>query len=71
MQVQPKVLFVKNEAVTSNASSILILGGTDRGARLTFHTELFSSILSSEGAFSCIVDSLVQENVSGTSPQTS
>ena len=32
------------------------------------HTELFSSLLSSEWAFSDIVDSLVQENLSGGKP---
>ena len=40
------------------------------GARVALHTEFFPSLLSSEGAFSGIADSLVQENFSEASPQT-
>ena len=40
------------------------------GARIAFHTVLFSSLLSSEGAFLSIVDSVVLENFSGGKPQT-
>ena len=40
------------------------------GARIVLNAELFPPLLSSEGAFSGIVDSLVQENFSGASPQT-
>ena len=39
-----------------------------RGARIGFHTEFFPSLLSSEGAFSGISDSLVEENFSGGKP---
>ena len=40
-----------------------VMGG--QAARIALHTELFPSLLSSEGAFSGGEDSLVQENVSG------
>ena len=38
------------------------------GARIALHSELFPSLLSSEGAFSSFVDSLLQENFSGGKP---
>ena len=38
------------------------------GVRIPFHTELPPSLLSTEEAFSGIVDSLVQENFSGGKP---
>ena len=38
------------------------------GARVPLHTEFLPSLLSSEGAFSGIADSLVQENFSGCKP---
>ena len=38
------------------------------GARVALHTEFFPSLLSSEGVFSGIADSLVQENFSGGKP---
>ena len=45
------------------ATSAFIHGGAG-GARISLHAELFSSLLSSERAFSCIADSLVFENFS-------
>ena len=41
------------------------------GARFPMHTALFASVLSFEGAFSGVVDSLIQENCSGGKPETS
>ena len=41
------------------------------GARITLHAELTPSLLSSEWAFSGIVDSLVQETFSGGKPPDS
>ena len=38
------------------------------GARIPHHSEFFPSLLSSEGAFSGISDSLVNENFSGGKP---
>ena len=38
------------------------------GARITLHTELFPFLLSTEEAFSGIVDSFIQENCSGGKP---
>ena len=38
------------------------------GARIALHTELLSPLVSSQGAFSGIVDNLVQENFSGGKP---
>ena len=38
------------------------------GARITLHNKLFPSLLSSERAFSGIVDSLVQETFSVSKP---
>ena len=38
------------------------------GARNALHIELFLSLLSSEGAFSSIVDSLAQDSFSGGKP---
>ena len=38
------------------------------GARIVLHTELFPSLLSSEGAFSDIVDRLPRESFSGGKP---
>ena len=38
------------------------------GPRIALHTELFPSLLSSERAFSSIVDSLVHKNCSGGKP---
>ena len=43
------------------------LGGAG-GARIALHTQLFPALLSSKGAFSGIVDSLVQETISGGKP---
>ena len=40
------------------------------GARIALHTELFPFLLSCQETFSGVVDSLVQENFSGASPQT-
>ena len=40
------------------------------GARIALHTKLFSSLRSAEEAFSDLVDSLVQENFSGSKFQT-
>ena len=40
------------------------------GARIALHTELFPAILSAEEAFFGILDSLVLEKFSGSSPQT-
>ena len=40
------------------------------GARNALHTEFLPSLLSSEGAFSGISDSLLQENFSGGKAQT-
>ena len=40
-------------------------------ARISRHTKLFSSLLSPQGAFSGMVDSLVQENISGGEPSVS
>ena len=41
-----------------------MLGGAG-GGRTALHTEFFPSLLSSEGAFSSISDSLLQQNFSG------
>jgi len=38
------------------------------GARITLHTKLFLSLLSCEGAFSSVVDSLVHGSFLGPSP---
>ena len=38
------------------------------GARFALHTEFLPSLLSSEGAFSGISDSLLQKNFSGSKP---
>ena len=43
------------------------MGGTG-GARIALHTEFFPSLLSSKGAFSGILGSLVQENFSQGKP---
>ena len=40
----------------------------DRWGKIVLHTELFPSLLFSEGAFSGVVDSLVHENFSRASP---
>ena len=40
------------------------------GARIALHTDFLLSLLSSEGAFSVISDSLLQENFSGGKPLT-
>ena len=48
------------------APSALIHGAG--GGRIALHTEFLQSLLSSEGAFSGISDSLVQENFSGGKP---
>ena len=45
-------------------------GGGAGGARFALQAELFPSLLSSEGAFTGIEDSLVQENFLGASPRT-
>ena len=42
------------------------LGGI--GARIALHAELLPSLLPSEGAFSDVVDGLIQENFSGGKP---
>ena len=61
-----------------------MLGGTGRGAvpftlfhwvgvrkaRRALHTKFFPSLLYSEGAFSGVLDSSVQEKSSGSKPQT-
>ena len=44
------------------------LGNSVQRARIALRTKFFLSLLSSEGAFSGIVDSLVQENLSGDKP---
>ena len=41
-----------------------------RGARIALHTEVFPFLLSCQKTFSSVVDSLVQENFFGASPQT-
>ena len=41
------------------------------GARTALHVELFPSLLSSEVAFSVVVDSLVEENFPGSNPSDS
>ena len=46
------------------------LGRGEGEARTALHIELFPSLLSCEGAFLGVVDSLVQENASGASPKT-
>ena len=38
------------------------------GAKIACHTAFFASLLSSHGAFSSILDSLVQENFAGGKP---
>ena len=43
-------------------------GGGAGGARIALHTDLFPSLLLSEGAFSGIVDSSVQDHFSGGKP---
>ena len=52
------------------SNSPALFHGRQEGARISFHTELFPFLLSCEGGFSGIVDSLVQENFSGGKPQT-
>ena len=50
----------RQEGQLSSLPSSMVAGG----ARIALYTELFSSLLSYEGASSGVEDSLIQENVS-------
>ena len=52
------------EAGWAASPSALMYRGAG-GARIALHTEFLPSLLSSEGAFSSISDSLLQEKLSG------
>ena len=63
------MLLKQRSRIITVTSGTLTLGGAG-GAGIVLHTEIFLSLLSSEGASPGILDSLVQENFSGGSDQT-
>ena len=54
---------------TLGAGGVAALSALIHGGQEGLHTEFFPPLQSSEEAFSGTVDSLVQENFSGVSPQ--